>query len=79
MEVLSLHFKLHFLLYAIVDIETTGGYAAANGITEIAVFITDGQNVLQRFHTLLNPVYTIQRYVVALTVICTVSTPRAPW
>jgi DNA polymerase-3 subunit epsilon len=55
------------LLYAIVDIETTGGYAAANGITEIAVFITDGENVLSRFHTLLNPVYTIPKYVEALT------------
>jgi len=54
-------------LYAIVDIETTGGYAAANGITEIAVFITDGENVLSRFHTLLNPVYTIPKYVEALT------------
>jgi DNA polymerase III subunit epsilon len=55
------------LLYAIVDIETTGGYAAANGITEIAVFITDGKKILERFHTLLNPVYTIPKYVVALT------------
>ena len=55
------------MLYAIVDIETTGGYAAANGITEIAVFITDGEKIVERFHTLLNPVYTIPKYVVALT------------
>jgi DNA polymerase III subunit epsilon len=55
------------LLYAIVDIETTGGYAAANGITEIAVFISDGEKILKRFHTLLNPVYTIPKYVAALT------------
>ncbi len=53
--------------YAIVDIETTGGYAASNGITEIAVFITDGKNILKRYATLLNPVYTIPRYVEALT------------
>ncbi len=53
--------------YAIVDIETTGGYAASNGITEIAVFITDGEKILKRFCTLLNPVYTIPRYVEALT------------
>jgi DNA polymerase-3 subunit epsilon len=51
------------LLYAIVDIETTGGYAASNGITEIAVFITDGTRVRTEFHTLLNPYYTIPRYV----------------
>ncbi len=55
------------MLYAIVDIETTGGYAAANGITEIAVFISDGEKILKRFHTLLNPFYTIPRYVAALT------------
>ena len=55
------------MLYAIVDIETTGGYAAGNGITEIAVFITDGLNVSDKFHTLLNPHYTIPRYVEYLT------------
>ena len=55
------------MLYAIVDIETTGGYAAANGITEIAVFISDGEKIIHRFHTLLNPVYTIPKYVAALT------------
>ncbi|MEO6219091.1 MAG: exonuclease domain-containing protein, partial [Ginsengibacter sp.] len=53
--------------YAIVDIETTGGYAGANGITEIAVFISDGENIVRHYTTLLNPVYTIPRYVAALT------------
>lgn len=55
------------MLYAIVDIETTGGYAAGNGITEIAVIISDGKNIVQRFETLVNPVYTIPRYVESLT------------
>ncbi len=55
------------MLYAIVDIETTGGYAAANGITEIAVCISDGENMLSHFHTLLHPFYTIPKYVAALT------------
>ncbi len=55
------------MLYAVVDIETTGGYAAANGITEIAVFITDGTRVIHEFQTLLNPYYTIPRYVEYLT------------
>jgi DNA polymerase-3 subunit epsilon len=55
------------LLYAVVDIETTGGYAGANGITEIAVFISDGEQILHQFQTLLNPLYTIPRYVEALT------------
>lgn len=55
------------MLYAIVDIETTGGYAAANGITEIAVYISDGEKVISHYHTLLNPFYSIPRYVAALT------------
>jgi DNA polymerase-3 subunit epsilon len=59
--------KTYLLLYAIVDIETTGGYAAAGGITEIAVIITDGENIINRYETLVNPVYTISRYVESLT------------
>ncbi len=55
------------MLYAIVDIETTGGYAAGNGITEIAVFITDGMRIIKEFSTLLNPYYTIPRFVESLT------------
>lgn len=55
------------MLYAIVDIETTGGYAAAGGITEVAVIITDGEKILKRYETLVNPVYTIPRYVESLT------------
>ena len=41
--------------YAIVDIETTGSYAAGNKITEIAVFIHNGKHILERYHTLINP------------------------
>lgn len=55
------------MLYAIVDIETTGGYAAAGGITEVAVVITDGEKILNRYDTLVNPVYTIPKYVETLT------------
>ena len=55
------------MLYAVVDIETTGGYAAANGIIEIAVLVTDGKKVINEFHTLLNPYYTIPRFIESLT------------
>lgn len=41
--------------YAIVDIETTGGYAAGSGITEIAILIHDGTSVIERYETLINP------------------------
>ena len=55
------------MLYAIVDIETTGGHASSNGITEIAIFITDGKNIVEQYQTLLNPYYTIPRFVEVLT------------
>ena len=54
-------------MYAIVDIETTGGYASANGITEIAVYLHNGKRVIKHFETLINPVQTIPRYITALT------------
>ena len=54
-------------MYAIVDIETTGGYAAANGITEIAIYIHDGQRIVKHFETLINPVQKIPAYITALT------------
>jgi DNA polymerase III subunit epsilon len=54
-------------MYAITDIETTGGYAASHGITEISVFIHDGTRVVKHFETLINPEQTIPRYITALT------------
>lgn len=42
-------------MFAIVDIETTGSYAKGNGITEIAIYISDGLKVIEKFDTLLNP------------------------
>lgn len=54
-------------MYAIVDIETTGGHASANGITEVAILIHDGKRVTQRFSTLINPQVSIPVYIQALT------------
>ena len=55
------------MLYAVVDIETTGGYAASHGITEIAIVIHDGVEVVERFETLINPHQHIPVYIQALT------------
>ncbi|HAO45690.1 MAG TPA: exonuclease domain-containing protein [Ferruginibacter sp.] len=55
------------MLYAITDIETTGGHASANGITEISVFVHDGTRVVRHFETLVNPRQSIPRYITALT------------
>lgn len=54
-------------MYAIVDIETTGGYASANSITEIAIYVHDGQRVIKHFETLINPLSSIPHYITALT------------
>ncbi|HNJ28915.1 MAG TPA: exonuclease domain-containing protein, partial [Ferruginibacter sp.] len=66
------------MMYAIVDIETTGGYASAHGITEIAVFIHDGARVVKRFETLINPQQDIPRYITALTGISNEMVEDAP-
>ncbi|PST81577.1 DNA polymerase III subunit epsilon [Pedobacter yulinensis] len=55
------------MLYAVVDIETTGGYAAAHAITEVAVFIHNGDSVVESFQTLVNPDQHIPAHITALT------------
>lgn len=54
-------------MYAIVDIETTGGHASANGITEVAIILHDGTQVTDRYSTLINPEIHIPVYIQALT------------
>ncbi len=54
-------------MYAIVDIETTGGHAAANGITEIAILIHNGKEITDTFRSLINPQKSIPVYIQALT------------
>jgi DNA polymerase-3 subunit epsilon len=54
-------------MYAIVDIETTGGYAASNDITEIAIIIHNGSEVIDKFETLIRPVRPIPYFIQVLT------------
>ena len=65
-------------MYAIVDIETTGGYAAAHGITEISIHIFDGIKVVEKFETLVNPCQPIPRYIQAMTGITDEMVAAAP-
>lgn len=53
--------------YAIVDIETTGGNAGGSRITEIAIVIHNGTEVIQRWETLINPQKEIPLPIFALT------------
>jgi DNA polymerase-3 subunit epsilon len=54
-------------MYAILDIETTGGKYNEEGITEIAIYKFDGQKVVDQFSSLINPERSIQPFVVNLT------------
>ena len=54
-------------MYAILDIETTGGKFNEEGITEIAIHKFDGHTVVDQFITLVNPEREIQEFVVKLT------------
>jgi DNA polymerase III epsilon subunit family exonuclease len=54
-------------MYAVVDVETTGGNKLNNKITEIGIVITDGTQILQTYTTLINPERKIDRFVVKLT------------
>lgn len=54
-------------MYAILDIETTGGKYNEEGITEIAIHRFDGHNVIDTFISLVNPEKDIQPFVVNLT------------
>ncbi|SDA52688.1 DNA polymerase-3 subunit epsilon [Algoriphagus alkaliphilus] len=53
--------------FAIVDIETTGGSPRGAGITEIAVLIHDGVQIVTEWQTLINPEQQIPGYITGLT------------
>ena len=64
--------------YAIVDIETTGSHAKGHGITEIAVIITDGQQELERWESLIDPGLRIPLHITELTGITDEMVEAAP-
>lgn len=54
-------------MYAIIDVETTGGSPATDRVIEIAVILYDGSTVIDKFSTLINPRRPIDPYVTKLT------------
>lgn len=66
------------MLYAIVDIETTGGYAANNDITEVAIVLHNGEKVVDRFESLIKPVRAIPYHIQVLTGITPQMVEEAP-
>jgi DNA polymerase III subunit epsilon len=65
-------------VYAIVDIETTGGHASSGAITEVAIILHNGKEIEGKYQTLINPVVNIPRYITALTGISNEMVKDAP-
>jgi DNA polymerase-3 subunit epsilon len=65
-------------MYAIVDIETTGGYAQHHRVTELAIYHFDGKRITDKFTTLLNPGRDIPNFITGLTGITTEMVTNAP-
>ncbi len=65
-------------MYAVVDLETTGGQPPRDRITEIAIVLHDGERITDRFHTLVNPERPIPLAVQRLTGITDAMVAEAP-
>jgi DNA polymerase III subunit epsilon len=65
-------------MYAIVDIETTGGSSRIEKITEIAIFQHDGEKITGEFITLINPERNIPYFITSLTGITNEMVEYAP-
>ena len=65
-------------MYAIIDIETTGGSSKFERITEIAVYLHDGEKITGEYSTLVNPERNIPYFITNLTGITNEMVENAP-
>ncbi len=65
-------------MYAVVDLETTGGNAKFGKITEIAIYLHDGFQVVDEFVSLINPECSIPDFITRLTGITNEMVADAP-
>lgn len=65
-------------MYAILDIETTGGSPKFEKITEIAIYVHDGTSVTDQYVTLINPERNIPYFITSLTGITNEMVEDAP-
>ena len=65
-------------MFAVVDIETTGGSPRTEKITEIAIYIHDGLSIVDEFVTLINPECIIPYFITGLTGITNEMVADAP-
>jgi DNA polymerase-3 subunit epsilon len=65
-------------MYAVIDLETTGGRADQDRITEIAIVLHDGHQRVGEFTTLVNPDRPIPPYITDITGISNAMVADAP-
>jgi DNA polymerase-3 subunit epsilon len=58
---------LRVRVYAVVDIETTGGRFGEDRVTEVAVVLTDGERITDEWSTLVRPEVPIPGFITELT------------
>ncbi len=64
--------------YAVIDVETTGGRASRDRVTEVGIVIFDGAEVIDTFQTLINPETRIPAGITELTGITMEMVSTAP-
>ena len=64
--------------FAVVDIETTGGFPEQHGITEIAIVLMDGKEIEGKYSTLVNPHQPIPPFIANMTGISDAMVAKAP-
>lgn len=69
---------MEVMQYAIIDVETTGYGGSGARITDIAVFIHDGRNIIEEFQTFINPETYIPENITRLTRITNEMVAHAP-
>lgn len=65
-------------LFAVIDVETTGGGINGNRLTEICVVLLQGDKVIDKYTSLINPEKEIPRYITGLTGIDNAMVADAP-
>jgi hypothetical protein len=70
--------QISVLKFAVVDIETTGGFPSQHGITEIAIVLHDGEQIEGIYETLINPHQPIPPFIANMTGISNQMVAAAP-
>ncbi|MCI5057252.1 MAG: GIY-YIG nuclease family protein [Flavobacteriales bacterium] len=66
------------MLFAVTDIETTGSNHVDHAITEVSVYVTDGEKILKEYSSLVNPKRSIPPFITGLTGISNEDVAAAP-